>query len=249
MDDIQHQQMGYDRAATMFAPDGHILQVEYAEKTIRLGSASIGIICKDSVVIVSDRRRKDILVIDESANKINEIDEHIIAVSAGISSDARVLIEKARVLAQQHRITYDSAPSTESIVRDIADIKQQFTQYGGARPFGVSMMFAGVTPGGNAQEGHGGPVLYTTDITGNYLKYKANVIGENDEAIKKLLKEKYRDGMTSEEGIKVALEIFKEIQGNDFSANGFDVGILSSKDDSGEPSEGKVEKRSGSEFS
>jgi len=225
--------MGYDRAATMFAPDGHILQVEYAEKTIRLGSASIGIVCKDSVIIISDRRKKDSLVIEESANKINEVDEHIIAVSAGISSDARVLIEKARVLAQQHRVTYDSAPSTESIVRDIADVKQQFTQYGGARPFGVSMMFGGI---------NGEPVLYTTDITGNYLRYRANAIGENDEKIKKLLEEKYREGMTNSEGIKLALEIFKEVQGEDFSINRFDIGIL------GKSADGpKIVKKSGSE--
>ena len=217
MEDIQHQQMGYDRAATMFAPDGHILQVEYAEKTIRLGSASIGIVCVDGVVIVSDRRKKDRLIVEESANKINEIDEHIICVSAGISSDARVLIEKARVLAQQHRVTYDSAPNTESIVRDVADIKQQFTQYGGARPFGVSMMFAGV---------NGSPVLYTTDITGNYLKYKANAIGENDEKIKRLLRERYRDGLSCDEGKALALEIFREIQGEEFSEDRFDIGTL-----------------------
>jgi len=217
MEDIQHQQMGYDRAATMFAPDGHILQVEYAEKTIRLGSASIGIVCVDGVVIVSDRRKKDRLIVEESANKINEIDEHIICVSAGISSDARVLIEKARVLAQQHRVTYDSAPNTESIVRDVADIKQQFTQYGGARPFGVSMMFAGV---------NGEPVLYTTDITGNYLKFKANAIGENDEKIKRLLRERYRDGLSCDEGKALALEIFREIQGEEFSEDRFDIGTL-----------------------
>lgn len=230
MDDIQHQQMGYDRAATMFAPDGHILQVEYAEKTIRLGSASIGIVCKDSVVIVSDRRGKDKLVIEDSANKINEVDEHIMAVFAGISSDARVLIDKARVIAQQHRVTYDSAPSTESIVRDIADVKQQFTQYGGARPFGVSMMFAGI---------NGKPTLYTTDITGNYLKYKANAIGEKDELIKRLLREKYQDGMTSKEGVKLALEIFKEVQGDGFRADHFDTGILQ---------EGKILKINGKDF-
>jgi proteasome alpha subunit len=234
MDDMQHQQMGYDRAATMFAPDGHILQVEYAEKTIRLGSASIGLVCKDSVVIVSDRRKKDKLVIEESANKINEIDEHVIAVSAGISSDARVLIEKARVLAQQHRVTYDSAPSTESIVRDIADVKQQFTQYGGARPFGVSMMFGGI---------NGEPVLYTTDITGNYLRYKASAIGENDEKIKRLLDEKYKEGMTNSEGIKLALGIFKEIQGEEFSVNRFDIGILGNSADGP-----KIVKKSGSEI-
>lgn len=230
MDDIQHQQMGYDRAATMFAPDGHILQVEYAEKVTRLGAASIGIICKDSVVIVSDRRKKDELVVDESANKINEVDEHIIVVSAGISSDARVLIDKARILAQQHRITYDSTPIIESIVRDIADIKQQFTQYGGARPFGVSMMFAGISEG---------PVLYTTDITGNYLKFKANAIGENDEKIRKILRQKYRENMTSKEGLKFALDVFKEAQGDDFDIERFDAGVLS---------EGKIEKLSGKEL-
>ena len=218
MEDIQHQQMGYDRAATMFAPDGHILQVEYAEKTIRLGSASIGIVCSDGVVIVSDRRKKDVLIVDESANKINEIDEHIICVSAGISSDARVLIEKARVLAQQHRVTYDSAPNTESIVRDVADIKQQFTQYGGARPFGVSMMFAGI---------NGEPSLYTTDITGNYLKFKANAIGENDDKIRKILRDRYREGLTGKEGLKLALDVFREVQGDDFDVERFDAGILS----------------------
>jgi proteasome alpha subunit len=221
MDDIQHQQMGYDRAATMFAPDGHILQVEYAEKTIRLGSASVGIVCKDAVVIVSDRRRRDRLVVEDSANKINEVDEHIICVSAGISSDARVLIDKARLLAQQHRITYDSEPSTESIVRDIADVMQQFTQYGGARPFGVSMMFAGFN--GEAQ-------LYTTDITGNYLKYKANAVGENDEKVRGLLRERYIEGLSSEEGLKLALVFFGVVLGVAFDVGTFDAGVLGKVD-------------------
>ena len=227
MDDIQHQQMGYDRAATMFAPDGHILQVEYAEKTIRLGSPSIGIVCKDGVVVVSDRRKKDELVVEQSANKIHEIDDHIIAASAGISSDARVLVEKARVLSQQHRLTYDSAPTTESIVRDIADLKQQFTHLGGGRPFGVSMMFAGM---------NGEGVLYTTDVTGNYLRYYANAIGQDDEAYKKHLRERYKKSFTCEEGLKLALEIFEKVQGEKFDVSRFDAGILK---------DGSIEKRSG----
>jgi proteasome alpha subunit len=217
MEDIQHQQMGYDRAATMFAPDGHILQVEYAEKTIRLGSASIGIVCKEGVVVVSDRRQKDSLVVEDSANKINEVDDHIIAVSAGISSDARVLVDKARVMAQQHQVTYDSPSSTESIVKEIADIKQQFTHYGGARPFGVSMMFAGI---------NGEPSLYVTDVTGNYLQFKANAIGENDAKIREKLREKYKEGLSIKEGLQLALNIFKEVQGDEYSIERFDAGIL-----------------------
>ena len=222
--------MGYDRAATMFAPDGHILQVEYAEKTIRLGSSSIGIVFKNGVVIVSDRRQKDKLIVEDSANKIQEIDEHIMAVSAGITSDARVLVEKARVLAQQHRVTYDSPPTTEAIVREIADVKQQFTQYGGARPFGVSMMFAGM---------NGKPSLYITDVTGTYLQFKANAIGENDEKIKEKLRSEYREGMSSREAIHLALKIFREIQGEEFNINRFDAGILE---------EGKITKLSGKEL-
>ena len=217
MEEIQHQQMGYDRAATMFAPDGHILQVEYAEKTIRLGSSSVGFVCKDGVVIVSDRRQRDILVVEESANKINEIDDHIICVSAGISSDARVLIDKARIIAQQHRVTYDSPINPESLVKEIADIKQQFTHYGGARPYGVSMMFAGI---------NGELSLYTTDVTGNYLQYKANAIGENDIKIKEKLRQKYKENLSFKDAIKIILEIFKEVQGEEFDKKRFDIGIV-----------------------
>ena len=217
---MQHQVMGYDRAATMFAPDGHILQVEYAEKTIRLGSASIGIVCKDGVVIVSDRRVKDVLILESSGNKIQEIDSHIMASAAGITSDARVLIDKARVMSQQHRVTYDSEPKVEAIVKDVADIKQQFTQYGGARPFGVSLLIAGFDAG---------PKLYTTDVSGSYVQYKANAIGERDEKIRDLLKEKYKESLTTGQGVKLALEIFKEVMGDGFKIERFDVAVI--KDD------------------
>ena len=228
---MQHQQMGYDRAAQTFSPNGHILQVEYAEKTIRLGSSSMGLVCSDGVVIISDRRKKDNLLVEGSANKIFEIDEHIMAVSAGITSDARVLIEKARVLAQQHRVNYDSPPTTESIVKDIADIKQQFTQYGGARPFGVAMMFGGV---------NGKPLLFTTNVSGDYLQYNAHAIGENDDKICDLLREKYKEGMSCGEGIRLALGIFKEVQGDNFNLERFDIGVIR---------EGKgIEKGNGKEF-
>src|SRR3990172_9215013 len=117
--EMQHQAMGYDRAATMFSPDGHLLQVEYAEKTVRLGSSSIGLVCKDGIVIVADRRVRDKLIAPESVNKIYEIDEHIVATAAGILSDARILIENAQVLAQQNRVTYSSPIDPISIIRMI----------------------------------------------------------------------------------------------------------------------------------
>jgi len=219
MEDMQHQVMGYDRAATMFAPDGHILQVEYAEKTVRLGSATIGIVCKEGVIIVSDRRSKDKLIVEESANKISQIDDHIMASAAGITSDARVLIERARVLAQQHHVTYDTSSDIEPIVSEIANVKQQYSQYGGARPFGVALIFAGYDSK---------PKLFSTDVTGNYFQYKADAIGENDEKIKEKLRLKYHENLTTEEGIKLALEIFREIQAEKFSLERFDIAVIKS---------------------
>ncbi len=217
MEDMQHQVMGYDRAAQTFSPEGHIMQVEYAEKTVRLGSASVGMVCKEGVILVSDKRQKDRLCVEASANKITEVDEHIVSVAAGIVSDARVLIDKARVIAQQHRVTYDSEISVESIAKEVADIKQQFTQYGGARPFGVALMIAGY---------NGSPRLFTTDVSGNYFEYHANAIGENDEKIKEKLRQEYKQDLTCEEGIKLILKIFKELQAENFDKNRFDIGII-----------------------
>jgi len=213
--DLQHQAMGYDRTATMFSPEGHLLQVEYAEKTVRLGSASIGMTCSDGVFILADKRIKDKLIMQQSANKIYEIDSHIISSVAGIVSDARVLIERAQVISQQHRITYDSPIEPELIIKEISNIKQQFTQYGGARPFGASLMVAGI----NGKK----PELYTSDITGNYFSYHANAIGENDEKIKEKLREKYKQELNIKKGVKIALDIFREIQGKNFELDQFEM--------------------------
>lgn len=219
---MQHQVMGYDRSATMFAPDGHILQVEYAEKTVRLGSASLGIVCSDGVVIIADKGIKDELIIPESVDKIYEIDEHIIASAAGILSDARVLINQARILCQQHRVTYDNPIDVESVIREISDIKQQYTQHPGVRPFGVSIMIAGKNPE-NCK-------LYITDITGNYFEYKATAIGENDEKIKEILRKKYKKDIKVNEAIKLGLGIFKEVLGAKFDVARFNVAYISNKE-------------------
>ena len=220
--EMQHQAMGYDRAATMFSPDGHLLQVEYAEKTVKLGSASIGLVCKDGIVIISDRRIRDKLITQESANKIFEIDEHIVGTASGILSDIRVLIDQAQVLAQQNRVTYGSPIEPISIIRMIADRKQMFTQYGGARPYAVATLLGGVNKG-QAQ-------LFTSDVTGNFYSYKANAIGENDEKIKEILRKDYDEDMSIDEGIKFALKIFKEMFEKNFDIARFDIGYVKTSD-------------------
>ncbi|NCN86703.1 archaeal proteasome endopeptidase complex subunit alpha [archaeon] len=229
--DMQHQQMGYDRTATMFTPEGHLLQVEYAEKTVRLGSASIGMRCKDGIFILADKRIEDKLIVKESASKIYEIDSHIICSVAGIVSDARVLIDKIQVLSQQHRMTYDTEIEPELVIKEISSLKQQFTQYGGARPFGVSMMILGM------QDGKG--KVYVSDVTGNYFEYYANAIGENDSKLKEKLREKYKKDLTLKQGIKLAVEIFKEIKDDKFDLDKFEVAYIENEEQKIKRLEGK----------
>ncbi len=220
--DIQHQVMGYDRSATMFSPDGHLLQVEYAEKTVRLGTASIGLNCIDGVLIVSDKGKKDSLIISESAEKIYEIDDHIMSTAAGIISDARILINHLRVIAQQHKVTYDSPIDVESTIKEISDIQQQYTQHPGVRPFGVALIVAGI-------DGKK-PKLYTSDITGNYYEYNAVAIGENDEKIKEMLRKEYRKDVKIEDGIKLCFKIFKKVLAEKFDAERFNVAYIKTEE-------------------
>ena len=216
--DMQHQAMGYDRTATMFSPEGHLLQVEYAEKAVRLGASSLGMVCPDGVLIIADKRVEDDLIVASSANKIYEIDSHIVSSIAGIISDARVLIERAQILAQQHRLTYDSPIEPELIIKEISNIKQQFSQYGGARPFGVSLMVGGIN--------RGKAELYSSDVTGNYLSYYAMAIGDSDEKIREKLRERYTKDLTIKKWIKLALEIFEEIQGKKFDIKRFELVLI-----------------------
>ena len=207
METMQHQMMGYDRTSTMFSPDGRLLQVEYAKKTVKQGSTAMGIVCKDGVLLIADKRINEPLVVPASVEKVFQVDDHIGATASGILSDGRILIDKARLMAQQHRVTYDEPIDTASLVKEICDIKQQFTQFGGARPFGVSLLFAGVNDI---------PELFLTDPTGIYFQYKATAIGEAENEIKDILNKEYKDTMDLEEGSKLAIRALKKVLGKDF---------------------------------
>ncbi|MCK4588982.1 MAG: archaeal proteasome endopeptidase complex subunit alpha [Nanoarchaeota archaeon] len=217
------QKMGYDRSITMFSPDGRLLQVEYAKKTVRQGSTAIGVVCKDGVVLVADKRIVGKLVVPEAIEKMFKIDEHIAATASGIISDARVLIERAQVKAQQHKVTYDTAIDILDIVKDITSLKQICTQSAGLRPFGVSLLIGGV-------DNDGGPKLFMTDPTGIFFRYKAAVIGEGEPEIEKLLQKKYKPTMNIEEGIALSIQSLKEFLGPEFSLERLDIAYITIQD-------------------
>ena len=149
-------------------------------------------------------------------SKIFQIDDHIAATAAGILSDARVLIERSQLKAQQHRVTYDSPIDTLSIVKDICDLKQICTQSAGLRPFGVSLLIAGVDEDGTAK-------LFETDPTGIFFQYRATVIGEGEEEAEEMLHKRYNENMSLEDGLKLAMKALLKAVGEKFTADRLDV--------------------------
>ena len=222
MQPMPHQLMGYDRAITMFSPDGRLLQVEYAKKTVRQGSTAIGMVCSDGVLLIADKRVVDSLIVPESIEKIWQIDEHIAAAASGILSDARVLIDRAQLRAQQNRITYDSEIDTLTIVKDICDLKQICTQSGGLRPFGVSVLVAGI-------DDHS-VRLFETDPIGIYFQYRATAIGEGEIEVEEILKTEYKPEMTLEDGLRLSLKALKKVLGENFNVERIDAAYITIKD-------------------
>lgn len=219
---VQHQMMGYDRTSAMFSPDGRLLQVEYAKKTVKQGTSALGMLCKDGVLLVADKRINEKLIIPSSVEKIFQVDEHIGVTASGILSDGRVLIERSQIMAQQHRVTFDEPVDVISLVKDICDFKQFYTQVGGARPFGVSLLFAGIT--------NGKPELYLTDPTGIFFAFKATAMGEAETELKDLLEKQYKDNMAIEDGLKLAVRILKKVLGKEFDAERIDGAYITTKD-------------------
>jgi len=218
MQPMPHQLMGYDRAITMFSPDGRLLQVEYAKKTVKQGSTAIGIVCSDGVLLVTDKRIIEKLIVPESVEKIFQIDDHIGSTASGILSDARVLIERAQLRSQQHRVTYDTPIDVLTIVKDICSLKQICTQSAGLRPFGVSLLVAGIDSTG--------PVLFETDPTGIFFQFKATVIGEGEADVQEILDKEYKENMTIEDGIKLAVKALLKVLDKNFSVERIDAAYI-----------------------
>ena len=219
---ITHQMMGYDRSSTMFSPDGRLLQVEYAKKAVRQGTTSLGIVCKDGVLLLADKRIIEKLIIPDSVEKVFQVDDHIGASATGYLMDGRVLIERAQLIAQQYRVNYDSPMDTLLLVKEIANMKQAYTQFGGARPFGVSVLFAGVDDDI--------PQLYLTDVTGIYFQYKATAVGEAETQLKEILEKEYVDDLTLENGMKLGVSAFKKVFGKDFDIERIDGAYIKTSD-------------------
>jgi len=196
------QQQAYDRAITIFSPDGRLYQVEYAREAVKRGTASIGVRTEDGVLLGAYKRVPTKLMEAENVEKIFQIDEHIGAASAGHVTDARKLIDILRREAQVNRASYQEPIGVETIVRRLCDEMQKYTQQGGVRPFGVSVVVGGIEDGE--------PRVFETDPSGSFYEWRATAIGEKSAEIKEKFEKEYEDGMSLDEAVTLAYEAVEE---------------------------------------
>jgi len=213
--------MGYDRAITVFSPDGRLFQVEYAREAVKRGTTSIGIKCPEGILLAVDKRVTSRLVEGISVEKIYQIDDHIMAATCGLVADARVLIERARIEAQNHRLLYNEPIDIALLVKRVCDFKQLYTQHGGVRPFGVALLVAGVNEK---------PRLFETDPSGALIEYKATAIGAGRNAAMEIFEEKFKDNLTLEEIMELTIEVLHRTSEEEINVKNIEMAVIDAKE-------------------
>jgi len=208
-------------AATMFSPDGRIFQVEYAREAVKRGATVIGIKYREGVVLAADKKTVGELAVTGSIEKIFQIDDHIGVAASGMMADTRALVERMRVEAQNHRRLYNEPVGVRMLAKGICDFIQDYTQYGGVRPFGSSLLIAGM----NSVER-----LYVADPSGALIGYKATAIGEGRQTAMEFFEKKYREGLSRDRAVKLALAALREVKEDKLAEDTIDLAIIDIKD-------------------
>ena len=187
---------GYDMTPTMYSPDGRIYQVEYAIETVKRGTLAIGISSKQGVIMAVEEKPRT-LQTSNVTQKIFQVDYHIGVAAAGYIPDARVQVDGARFFSQGNKMTYDESVEVGTVAKHLADQAHQFTQYGGVRPNGVSMIIAGIDQKGES--------IYVTDPSGIYVQFSAIAIGAGSDDVNTFLEKHYKDDLSLEDAAALAI--------------------------------------------
>lgn len=213
--------MGYDRSTSMFSPDGRLFQVEYAMEAAKRGWTMVGIRVDEGVVIVAEKRKTTPLIDLDNLEKVYMIDEHIGAGFVGFGSDGRILIDYARQLAVQYRFVYGEKIPIEYLVKQVCDVMQVYTQHGGVRPFGVTLMIAGVDDAG--------PKLYVAEPSGQYISYKAHGLGQGGGQAVEVLQKEYREDMSLDDAIVLGIKAVSTVMEGKPTDETLEIGVVETR--------------------
>ena len=210
----------YDRAITVFSPDGRLFQVEYAREAVKRGTTAVGITYDNGVLLAVDKSIGTPLIVPESVEKIFQIDDHIGVAVSGLVADARRLVDEARVRAQRNRLAYNEPINVLTVTRNLCDLEQSYTQYGGARPFGTALLIAGINDD---------PQLFETDPSGAFTQYVATAIGIGKRDVEKIFEAEYKKGFSRDDAIHLALKGLNSVSEEKIKKESIDIITIDSE--------------------
>jgi len=208
----------YSFSLTTFSPSGKLVQIEYALARVGQGSTSLAVKAKNGVVLATEKKLP-FLMDEKSVEKISLLTNNIGVVYSGMAPDSRVLVKKGRKAAQKYFRTYKDPIPVLELVRELASVMQEFTQSGGVRPFGVSLLIAGYDDQG--------PQLFQVDPSGSYWAWKATAIGKNMSNAKTFLEKRYNEDIELEDAIHTAILTLKEGFEGEMNEHNIEIGIIS----------------------
>lgn len=161
---------------------------------------------KTAVVLCVEKKSVAKLQEDRTVRKICLLDNHVVMAFAGLTADARILINRAQIECQSHKLNVEDPVTIEYITRYIAQLKQKYTQSNGRRPFGLSCLIGGFDLDGT-------PHLFQTEPSGIYYEWKANATGKSAKTVREFLEKFYTpEAVETEEGaVKLAIKALLEV--------------------------------------
>ncbi|XP_003384925.1 PREDICTED: proteasome subunit alpha type-2-like [Amphimedon queenslandica] len=210
----------YSFSLTTFSPSGKLVQIEYALQAVASGAPSVGIKAKNGIVIAVEKKQKSPLYENHSINKVEPINSKIGMVYSGMGPDFRLLVRKARKIAVKYEYTYHESIPVSQLVQKVAAVMQEYTQSGGVRPFGVSLLIAGFD--------EDKPYLYQCDPSGAYFAWKATAMGKNYINGKTFLEKRYNDDLEIDDAVHTAILTLKESFDGQMTEENIEIGVASS---------------------